>query len=239
MNCISISYKNTPLRIREVFAFSKEEKDVFEERAIVAGAKSCVVVSTCNRTEVYFTGEANVIERMQTLFMQEKEADEELFKKIIGVYSGDMALYHLFKVVCGMDSMVLGEDEILRQVKEAYQSALKENHCDHECNIFFQEAFHVAKAVKTDTRLSKTPISIATLTAHRVFEFLEGRNTGNVLLVGAFGKIGAAAGRNILERENIRLLATSRIHRQREEFFGSRPNVTCIPYDKRYEYLTR
>ncbi len=237
MNCISISFKNAHIDFRERFSFSEEEKRRFEEKAISAGAKSCVVVSTCNRSEIYFTGDERVLDGMQTLLTQEKRVKEEDFKKAVGIYSGDMAAYHLFKVACGMDSMVLGEDEILRQVKEAYQCALARGRCDYECNIFFQEALHVAKAVKTDTKISKTPVSIATLTAHSVFEFLEGKEGGAVLLVGAYGKIGAAVGRNIMENQGIRLLATSRSHRGREEIFGSRPNVACVPYERRYDYL--
>lgn len=82
-----------------------------------------------------------MIPKVEQLFLQEKPIEEALFKKSICVYSGEGTLRHLMKVSCGMDSMVLGEDEILRQVKEAYQASMEEGCCDYECNLAFQEAF--------------------------------------------------------------------------------------------------
>lgn len=242
MNCISISYRNTPLKIRECCAFSMEEKECFEKKALLLGITGCVLVSTCNRVEIYFTGENRMIPKVEELFIKEKQIEEALFKKSICIYSGEGALRHLMKVSCGMDSMVLGEDEILRQVKEAYQASMEGECCDYECNLAFQEAFHVAKAIKTDTRLSKTPISIGTLAAHAVIAFLEGaegRLEGNVLLVGATGKIGGIVARNLLEKEGIHLLLTSRSHNQEQELFGRAENADVVPYEKRYEYLNQ
>lgn len=242
MNCISISYRNTPLKIRECCAFSPEEKECFEKKALLLGITGCVLVSTCNRVEVYFTGENRTIPKVEELFFKEKQMEEALFKKSICVYSGEGALRHLMKVSCGMDSMVLGEDEILRQVKEAYQASMEGERCDYECNLAFQEAFHVAKAIKTDTRLSKTPISIGTLAAHAVIAFLEETKRsleGNVLLVGATGKIGGIVARNLLEKEGIHLLLTGRSHNQKQELFSRAENTDFVPYEKRYEYLNQ
>lgn len=206
------------------------------------GITGCVLVSTCNRVEIYFTGENRMIPKVEELFLKEKQIEEALFKKSICIYSGEGALRHLMKVSCGMDSMVLGEDEILRQVKEAYQTSMEGNRCDYECNLAFQEAFHVAKAIKTDTRLSKTPISIGTLAAHAAIAFLEGTEgslEGNVLLVGATGKIGGIVARNLLEKEGIQLLLTNRSHNQEQELFSRAKNADFVPYEKRYEYLNQ
>ncbi|MCM1162530.1 MAG: glutamyl-tRNA reductase [Roseburia sp.] len=242
MNCISISYRNTPLKIRECCAFSMEEKKCFEKKVLLLGITGCVLVSTCNRIEIYFTGENRLIPRVERLFLQEKQIEEALFKKSICIYSGEGTLRHLMKVSCGMDSMVLGEDEILRQVKEAYQASMEEGCCDYECNLVFQEAFHVAKAIKTDTRLSKTPISIGTLAAHAVIAFLEEAERGmrgSVLLVGVTGKIGGIVAKNLLEKEEICLLLTSRSHNQEQELFSRAKNADFVPYEKRYEYLNQ
>lgn len=242
MNCISISYRNTPLKIRECCAFSPEEKEAFEKKALLLGITGCVIVSTCNRVEIYFTGDGRMIPKIEALFMKEKHIEEALFKKSICVYSEEGALRHLMKVSCGMDSMVLGEDEILRQVKEAYQASMEGKHCDHECNLVFQEVFHVAKAVKTDTELSKTPVSIGTLAAHAVMEFLEKQEKalgGKVLLVGATGKIGGIVARNLLDKEGIHLFLTVRSHNGKKELFSRAENADFVPYEKRYEYLNQ
>ena len=242
MNCISISYRNTPLKIRECCAFSPEEKEAFEKKALLLGITGCVVVSTCNRVEIYFTGDGRMIPKIEALFMKEKQIEEALFKKSICVYSKEGALRHLMKVSSGMDSMVLGEDEILRQVKEAYQASMEGKRCDYECNLAFQEAFHVAKAVKTDTELSKTPVSIGTLAAHAVMEFLEKQEKaleGNILLVGATGKIGGIVARNLLDKEGIHLFFTGRSHNRKQEFFSGGEHAEFVPYEKRYEYCNQ
>lgn len=95
-------------------------------------------------------------------------------------------------------------------------------------------SFHVAKAIKTDTRLSKTPVSIGTLAAHAVIAFLEeekGGRGGSVLLVGATGKIGGIVARNLLEKEGIHLLLTSRSHHQEQELFSRAENADVVPYE--------
>ena len=95
---------------------------------------------------------------------------------------------HLFQVTCGMDSMVIGEDEILGQVKDAYNNALDQGTTKYLLNTLFQAAITCAKRIKTDTKLSKTPVSIGTLVANEIFHFPKEQKT--VLIIGLTGKMG-------------------------------------------------
>ena len=173
MFCISVSFKKTPLDIRQRFAFSWEEQESFlrnlMQREIITGG---VMVSTCNRSEIYFTGEENPIGLVEKELSSWKQIETGLIKKYCLYYTDAGAVRHLFKVACGLDSMVLGEDEILHQVKEAYLFANNHGYTNSDLNIIFQGAFNCAKLSKSSTRLSNTPVSIGTLTANTVENYL-------------------------------------------------------------------
>ena len=139
MFCISVSFKKTPANVRQRFAFSKEEAKVFLDKLIkeqwITGG---VIVSTCNRSECYFMGSRAYFSKIENWFAGYKKIDREWMKQYCLYYSGKRAIQHLYKVTAGLDSMVLGEDEILRQVKEAYLSAKEQGFVNSELNIIFQ-----------------------------------------------------------------------------------------------------
>ncbi len=131
MYCISVSHKKAPVNIREKFALNNEEKIGFirklKENPEISG---CVVLCTCNRSEVYLSGGKAAIRALQEAVASIKAVPQQELLKYLNTYSGERATAHLFKVCCGFDSMVLGEDEILGQVRDAYQAALEKKHVD-------------------------------------------------------------------------------------------------------------
>ncbi|HCA71545.1 MAG TPA: glutamyl-tRNA reductase [Ruminococcaceae bacterium] len=197
MFCISISYQKTPLQVRQQFAISAEEQITALQRLTyrreISGG---VIVSTCNRSEVYFSGDKAHMEAVGQLLADLKHFDVETFKTYGMFYGGTQAVQHLFRVVCGLDSMVLGEDEILHQVKEGYLRSFDLGYTNSELNILFQGAFNCAKQTKSTTRLSTTPVSVGTLTANTIERYLQvkcGKQNEDctVLVIGATGKIGS------------------------------------------------
>lgn len=243
MFCISVSFKKTPLSIRQKFAFSAEEQKrllsgLWNAKKITGG----VVVSTCNRSEIYVTGEKKALKAVENALAQQKEIDKESIKNYCLYYSGKKAVRHLFQVTCGLDSMVLGEDEILRQVKEAYQMASENGFANGELNIIFQGAFHCAKRSKSATKLSTTPVSIGTLTANAVEAYLEEKKEspekrGTVLVIGATGKIGSIVAKDLMAK-GISVIGTQRRKHHGEEIFLSNDEqITFVDFHKRYDYL--
>lgn len=238
MNCIGVNYKKVPLEIRERYAFSEKEQREFHNRLKeTAGCTGSVIVSTCNRSEIYFCGEtagqpeqqepvegqklqgectgrteAGLIAGVEHALAAYKQLDEQEMLGQIYVYSGDAALRHLFHVTCGLDSMVLGEDEILRQVKDGYLLAKEEGAVCNEINIAFQGAMSSAKSVKTNTLLSKTPLSMGTLAANRIEAFLKEHQGSRVLLVGITGQIGGILAKNLCSKGITDITGTSRHH---------------------------
>jgi glutamyl-tRNA reductase len=250
MFCISVSFKKTPLEIRQQFAFSQEEQTAvlsyLKGKNHITGG---VIVSTCNRSEIYFTKEANpsadVFARVETVLAEQKQIPGEWIKKYCLYYQGKKAVRHLYRVACGLDSMVLGEDEVLRQVKEAYVSANEQGFTDSELNILFQGAFHCAKLSKSETRLSNTPVSVGTLTANTAAEFLKERSGEKeslpspeekaVLVIGATGKIGSIVAKN-LAAKGIAVTGTSRrTDHGRDSFCREDELIRWIDFDRRYE----
>lgn len=238
MHCISISYKKAPLHIRELFAFSVEEKLAFEQNMCLKYPLSgCLVISTCNRSEIYFSGDKSFLPIMEKEAARVKNADYAEMKKYFLSYSEEGAIRHLFKVTGGLDSMVLGEDEILRQMKEAYQLALEHNHTSYEMNIAFQNAFHQAKKIKTTTRISTTPVSIGTLTVNKILDYIKGITNPTILIVGATGKMGSIIIKNIQSKEELKVIGTTRSECRELANCSAADSVKMIPYRERYQYM--
>ena len=165
MECISISFKSAPEEVRKCFVFSEEEK-----RKILEQTGQAVVLNTCNRTEIYVTGGENSFSLLERLLADKSGMEETQLRRISRRFQGKKALEHLYRVTCGMDSMVLGEDEILGQMRQAYLFSCKEGKPGYELNTAFQGALACAKKIKTETEISKASVSIATLVSNEVFK---------------------------------------------------------------------
>jgi len=259
MYCISVSYKKAPLSIRQKFAFSADEQRCFllklqQDRRIEGG----VIVSTCNRSEVYAAGGEDVFYTLERALAEEKGLTTVNIKECCLYYSGKKAVQHLYRVVCGLDSMIIGEDEILHQVKEAYQNASGNHLVNGELHMVFQGAFHCAKQSKSCTRLSTTPVSFGTLAANEIANYLEekrfaaGRDSrhgvpgkekdnlsGRVLVIGATGKMGSIVAKDLLAK-GISVVGTQRRKHKEEgnvSFECRREGMSFIDYGKRYSVL--
>lgn len=246
MFCISASYKKTPLEARQGFAFSREEQYIFISKLIQNNIiKGGVILSTCNRSEVYFTGSSRSVEEVAKKLALYKNISDSNIKKYCLFYGGSRAASHLFNVACGLDSMVLGEDEILRQVKEAYIAALSVHHTDSELNIIFQDALNCAKSGKSETRLSTTPVSIGTITANTIERYIE-ENINNVkfpgkkvMVIGITGKTGGIVARDLVAKK-IPVIGTTRKRGSGAGTWwqGSRlAEVTS--FEERYKYINQ
>lgn len=236
MECLSISYKSAPLAMRQNFSFTEEKRREFMERAgALTEGGQCVLLNTCNRTEVYVQGENNLFGKIEAILAELADVTAEDVRQIDRRYCGNAAAGHLFKVACGMESMVLGEDEILGQVRNAYETAKENGYTGYELNTIFQAALTCAKKIKTETLVSKTSVSVATLAANEVFRLPGEEKT--VLLIGSSGQIGGIILKNLLSRENIRVIATTRTHRGLYQ--DSTGRVENVDYADRYAYLDR
>lgn len=239
---ISISHKIAPLHIRELFAYTEEQQiHMMEKMTSHLEVSECVVLSTCNRTEMYvYTtsgSQGQVFNLMEDVLLEEAgaEAEEEIGSYLL-FYYGKKAISHLFQVAAGLDSMVIGEDQILGQVKNAHQQARKAQTTGVYLNTFFRMAVTAAKKVKTDTELSRTSVSTATLAIKVAEESLGSLKGKKAMIIGATGKIGGIVLMNLISQGDAEIYVTTRSNKVVAIKHG-KADFISIDYDARYEYL--
>ena len=238
MYCMSVSHKKAPVNIRERFAFSTKEKAELIDRLMNKDSITGVVVlCTCNRSEIYVSGSKYAIGELQREAAGLKGVRLGELIKYLNVYNEESAIRHLFKVACGFDSMVLGEDEILGQVREAYQYSKEKGAADYELNVLFQKAMAAAKRIKTDTRLSRTPLSIATLVANEVFHLNREGEYKDVMVIGMTGKMGSTITKNLLCKPGIRVTGTVRTHSSDLLLKVDSDRIREVDYKERYKHM--
>ena len=241
MKVISFSHKLCPLSVREVFSLGEGERDrlVPYLSSHIPSLAEIVILDTCNRTELYFNDESSVREMIEGLCSYRQVSVKE-YEGYMNRYQDEDAIRHLIRVICGMDSMVLGDDDIARQVKEAYGYALENGYSGHEFNIIFQRALEAAKSIKTGTGLSQTPVSVATLTAHEVLSRSE--KESKVLIFGITGSMGGRIAKSLLESGRVHVTGTYRKHRNSSLPFTIHSEQTdrlsLVPFDDRYEAIS-
>ena len=234
MECISISHKTAASGERQKFYIPGETAgDFLKKVRAAAGVEQCVLLSTCNRTEIYVQGEENRFPGLEETLADFSGSESEQIRNLARRYQGRKALRHLFRVVCGMESMVLGEDEILGQTRDAYMSAKEAGNTGFELNSAFQAALACAKRVKTETMISKTAVSVAPLAASEVARLPLSHKT--VLLMGSSGQMGSIILKNLLSQKNVRIIATVRSHNGICLSGGGQ--VTHVDYQERYAAL--
>lgn len=238
MKCISISFKTAPENIRNKFAFTTEEKDDFlsQLNEFITDAK-CIILATCNRTEIYVESEDNVFSVLESLLSKKTKLSVSEIRKYARYYEAQSAIEHIFKVTCGLDSMIVGENEILSQVRQTYLDYLQEKRTGYELNTTFSSALSCAKKIKTKTEISKSAISFATLACNEIKNFIHENNIikPSIMIIGGSGKTGSTIIKNILNKDfHAKIYATKRSHGNSIDFTDK---IEVLDYARRFEYL--
>lgn len=244
---LSLSHKTTPLSVRSLFAYSEECMQMLLESLLSSDQiDEAAVLSTCNRMEIYCHGLEGEKEPARQIFeVMEREAvkaasvdmDVDL-SRYMRRYHDRQAVHHLFLVAAGLDSMVIGEDQILGQVKQAHEFSHERGFCGTYLNTLFRHAVTGAKRVKTETALSKTPISTASLAVKTAEEKLGGLKNRKMMIIGATGRIGGIVLKNVQEISDLEIYVTTRSKTAMEKLeHGLR--YQAVPYDERYLWLDK
>jgi glutamyl-tRNA reductase len=209
-----LSHHTSPVNVRERFAFAESATPAALEKLRSSGlADEAVILSTCNRVEIYAAtsrppGEA--LAGLRQFLIGHHNYTGALTNEIF-VLREPQSVEHLFKVACGMDSMVLGETEILGQLKKAYDLALQHKHTGSRLNKAFQRAFNVAKHIRTETNIQRGSISVASVAvelAEKIFDSLAERH---VMVIGA-GETSEKTARALLSRGARSVIVSNRSH---------------------------
>src|SRR5580692_3677962 len=176
---VGLSHHSSPVTVRERFAFAEAAIPGALEKLRSTGiATEGVIVSTCNRVEIYAASNLPEAQAMSELrqFLLEHHGDPQPPGEGIFAYGEQETLEHLFRVACGLDSMVLGETEILGQLKKAYETALARGQTGSRLNKAFQKAFNVAKQIRSETTIQRGNVSVGSVAvelARKIFSSLE------------------------------------------------------------------
>jgi glutamyl-tRNA reductase len=226
VNILGINHKTAPVALREKVAFA-------EDRLVAAlttlreemGVAEALILSTCNRTEVYWSGTASGSDLSQ--WLERHHGNNLDLAASLYIHQESRAIEHAFSVASGLDSMVLGEVQILGQLKDAYRIAQESGSTGPILNKLFQAAFSAAKRVRTETRIGANAVSLASATvslARRVYEDLSAHNA---LLVGA-GDMNALTARHFMSAGIKRMVIANRTL-SRAQTLAAELNAHAVP----------
>jgi glutamyl-tRNA reductase len=218
---VGISHRTAPVELRESVDFARRGVDsalaALAERNL---AREAVVLSTCNRAEIYASAESDAVAEACGRFIGEYNGIPwETVAPHIVIYQGAQAADHLFRVAAGLDSLVVGEPQILGQVKSAYAAASEVKSTGALTNRLFTTAFSVGKRVRTETHLGEGAVSVsyaAIALARKIFRDLKGLN---VLILGA-GEMAKLTGVHLRAQEVRQLTIASRTLETAERLAG-------------------
>jgi len=230
---VGLNHNTAPIAIRECLAFPEDKvEDALSKVHTLPSVKENMIVSTCNRVEVYASTRETekAIHDLKNFLSQYHQISLKEFEKSLYTHIGEEAVRHLFRVASSLDSMVLGEPQILGQIKEAYDLAQQANTSGLILHRLLHRAFHVAKKVRTETKIAISAVSVSSVAvelAEKIFGTLEKKT---VLLIGA-GEMCELAARHLVSGGIEKILVTNRTYERAvslaQEFRGE-----AIPFEE-------
>lgn len=225
---VGINYKNAQLSIRDKTAFTDDKKLAFFRNAERIGVEQCMALSTCNRSEVYFIYETNG-QRTQIRRIYEEIFPDVSVKDYLTELFGEAAMAYLFRVAAGLESLALGEDQILGQVKEAAAYSRAMGYGGKELNKIVRDAVTCAKKVKTEFKISERPLSVSYIGIRKLEEAC-GISGKRILVIGS-GKTAALALQYIFEYPDVSVVVCSRTYAHAKRLREAFPQIAILPYE--------
>jgi glutamyl-tRNA reductase len=234
---VGVTHKTAPVEIRERLALSDEARDRLVARLRETGTREFLVLNTCNRVEIYAAtsgnGDATAIASHLAAVHGISEAD--LGSAVLSQCDSE-AVQHLFEVASGIDSQMVGETEILGQVKDAYEHATKAGTVGGALNRIFQKAFHSAKVVRSQTAIGEGQVSVATVAVSLAGQIFGDLGRSKVLVVGA-GDIAEKTVKALKSRRAGSVTISNRTL-ERAEALASELGATALPFERMIPSLT-
>lgn len=185
VNILGINHNTAPVEVREQMVISETAlPETLQGIRELPGVTETIILSTCNRTEIYWAGSATPRDAIADLLEQSKHTGSG-FRDSLFCHSDQDAAQHLFRVACGLDSMVLGETQITGQLKNAYRLAHDHGAAGAHLSRIFEHAFSIAKKVRTDTDIGASPVSVAYAAVRLAKQLFAGFEDHTAVLVGA------------------------------------------------------
>ncbi|EQK49285.1 glutamyl-tRNA reductase [Paraclostridium bifermentans] len=235
---VGVNHNNTPINIRETVSFTDTQKIEGINFLLDNGIEEAIILSTCNRSEVYIysnniSDKVEVVKNFYQDYFDVESIEEFLFNK-----TGEEAIKHVFNVSAGLDSLVLGEDQILGQVKDAHDFARQLGSSKKVFNKLFREAITVSKDIKTTTKISHQPLSISYIGIKCLKEKMGSLENKNALVIG-LGKMSKLAMKHLEEEQLNNIYVTNRSYEKLKNIQDEYKNLIPIKYEDRYEVMDK
>jgi len=235
---VGLNYRTAPVEIREKLAFPEDNiSDPLQKLRCYPGIAGCAILSTCNRTEIYAAVRETQLglSSIREFLAEWSNVDICEINNFFYTYTLYDAIHHLFRVTSGLDSMVLGESQILGQVRTAYRLASEAGTTNAIINTLFQQSISVGKRVRTETDIDKNAVSIsyaAVELAKRQLGSLDGKT---IMIVGA-GKMSELTAKHLVSNGVTKVLVTNRSFDKAEALAG-KFGGEAVPFEQLFEYM--
>lgn len=207
---LGINHRTAPVDIRERVAFPAERLPLaLRELNDLPQVHEAAILSTCNRTEIYCGLESNDTTALVDWLCAHHRLKPDQLKPYLYIHPEQEAVRHMFRVAAGLDSMILGEPQILGQMKTAYQGALDAGTLDTQLGKLFQHTFSVAKQIRTDTAIGASPVSVAFAAVSLARQIFGDLSKQTALLIGAGETIELTA-RHLADHKVGRMIIANR-----------------------------
>jgi glutamyl-tRNA reductase len=217
---IGLNHKTAPVEVRECLAFTPAALgsvlthfDGIHRQAHLEEVGEGVILSTCNRLEVYALvhNSEKATEAIIDFLSRACDTVREAFVEHLYIYYDEEAIWHLMRVAAGLDSMVLGEPQILGQITEAYQAALSQGAAGTVLSALFRAAIHTGKRARTETAISVNSVSVSAVAANLASQLLNDLSQRKVLLIGA-GQMAEISVRALMKRGVSNIVVANRTY---------------------------
>lgn len=233
---LGVNHKTTPLAVREQLAMGKGYEEPLRALRTIPGCKECYLLSTCNRVEIVVVAQegAQVEEAIAQLLFG-TSVPPERYQDYLYIHRNNAAVHHLFMVATSLDSMIVGEAQILGQLKEAYRYAADQKSTGPVLNKLLHKSFSVAKRVRSETQIGSSAVSIsyaAVELAKKIFGNLQDKN---VLLIGA-GEMAELAAEHLVG-QGVRNVVVANRTLSRAMDLAKRFNGSAVSLDELFSQL--
>jgi glutamyl-tRNA reductase len=210
-----LTYRNAPIHLLEKFAF----KDLhYAHRLLLEKAqlRECIIIQTCNRVEVFAISSDPNEQRLLEQWASAVNLPNKEFENIVQVETGKDVIYHLLKLASGLDSLVVGEDQVLGQIRRALEFSHKNHYAGSHLQVIFDRAVKVGSRIRTYTGLNKGSVSIGSMAVRLAEEYFDNLNDKRIMLIGS-GE-GASLIAKSLKQRHVDFMVTSRTFGRAKSF---------------------
>ena len=233
---IGLNHQTATIEQREKLCLSGDLQEAFMKFAKNIGVLEIVVLSTCGRFEVYYVTTADDFENLTDKLYKKLSAPLVKAENLFYQKPGAEAVNHLFKVTSGLDSVVLGEDQILGQVKNAIASATELNYSGKILNKLFRVSVSFSKKIKTELKISQTPLSLSYIAIKKAIAFDKLTDDTVITMVG-LGKMGGLAIKYLFESPFKTIYVAVRHPENLPIDILTHKKVRIVPFESRYECI--